>query len=178
MSTDVEAPTLNDGPVRREPQGKARKALIAKRRVFVEQLMCENLSQREMVEALKERHEIVVSLGTVNDDHQFILAEWKLRAHQDYDAHVVKELATLAQAEKAVLPKLWVDPVGAMHAWIEVAQRRAKLLGLDRPTRIEAKHEVTDHRQRSDAELDNLLWEAMRQVVGTQSETEADTPAA
>jgi AcrR family transcriptional regulator len=89
--------------------------------------------------------EIGVSHGTVATDVDAILTE--LAAHQTKDAEKIRarELETLAQAEAAVLKVLdraeaedFEMVLKATDRVAKIQERRAKLLGLDAPERLDA----------------------------------------
>jgi transposase len=89
--------------------------------------------------------EIGVSHGTVATDVDAILTE--LAAHQTKDAEKIRarELETLAQAEAAVLKVLdraeaedFELVLKASDRIAKLQERRAKLLGLDAPERLDA----------------------------------------
>lgn len=71
------------------------------------------------------------SRGTVGNDLLAIKEEWKKRASESFDAHVAEMMASLDEIEAAAWASQNLDALLRSH------DRRAKLLGLDRPQRKE-----------------------------------------
>jgi hypothetical protein len=107
-----------------------------------------------------------VSHGTVGNDAAAIREEWKRQANRDFDAHVAEELAKLDQLERSVVPEALAGAADqgpllpAVDRELAIMRRRAKLLGLDRPMRVESAHAV-EYRTNLDTEIEALL-EQMR----------------
>jgi hypothetical protein len=83
----------------------------------------------------------MLGLGTINRDCQKVRAEWAERRVQSIDEWVGEEIAKLDGLEDVLWKKLEaLDDVGEIEKMtsqiLKVADRRAKLLGLDAPTRM------------------------------------------
>jgi hypothetical protein len=89
-----------------------------------------------------------ISTSTVGDDVKVIRRSWRERAAEAYSAHVAEEVAKLDALERAWFPKAMpLHPLATDEAVSAAAaaalvlhrigERRAKLLGLNQPTRHE-----------------------------------------
>lgn len=116
----------------KQPPWKA--AEIEARRQRVATMRLAHLSQREIAEQLG------VSLGTVNQDLRAIRDEWLERRVSAYDEWVAEELAKLDRIEKIFFPKILAGDLGATDRVFSAMDRRARLLGLDKPQ--EHRHTV------------------------------------
>lgn len=81
-----------------------------------------------------------VSEKTIDRDVRAIRDEWEASARESIDAHVASELAALDEVER----RLWRDHLSqepidqnGVRSLLQVHDRRARLLGLDRPRRVE-----------------------------------------
>lgn len=159
MSAIIHVPRPEDDPGQRDPDAAggraaiaARRVRIAERRARVAELILLQVPQREI--ARRER----VGLGTVSDDVKAIKAMWAERAAEAYDAHAAREQAKLDAREKVWLPLALAGDEKADQRCTVIAQERAKLLGLYKPTRVEhsGSIDVNEERERGDALLLNL----------------------
>lgn len=116
--------------------------------------------------------ELGVSLGTIAKDVAKIREEWRDRLAQTYEEHVAEEFGKLDQVEMALLPKVLHGgrdggaSLNAAQVWLAVSDRRARLMGLDKPQRAEITIDVSDldaQRQRA-AELIDLVERRNRQA--------------
>ena len=80
-----------------------------------------------------------VALGTIAADVQVIRKRWIANSVHSYDQHVAEQSALLDGIERAMAPKAMLGNERAAEVLLRVMERRARLLGLDRPVR----HEVT-----------------------------------
>jgi len=104
---------------------------IAARRQQVALLRLTHLTQAEIAEHLG------VSVGTVNADIQAVREEWAERRRTAYDEWVGEELAKLDRLERSLLPLALKGQTSAADRVLSIMDRRARLLGLDKPERHE-----------------------------------------
>jgi len=107
---------------------------VALRRVQVGALTLARYSQREIARRLS------VSVGTVNADLKAIRAEWVERRLASYEQWVEEELAVLDKLQRSLLPLALQGNHAAADRVLSVMDRRARLVGLDRPQ--EHRHTV------------------------------------
>lgn len=120
---------------------------IASRRAQVAALRLSQYSQAEIAARLD------VSVGTVNSDLQALREEWAERRFTSYDSWVEEELATLDKMQRAFLPLALSGQTSAADRVLAVMDRRAKLVGLDKPQQHE--HRVIT-RDVVEAEIERL----------------------
>jgi transcriptional regulator with XRE-family HTH domain len=104
---------------------------IASRRQQVATLRLAHLTQAEIARKLD------VSVGTVNADLQAIRQEWSERRRSSFEEWLDEELAKLDRLERALLPLALQGQATAADRVLSVMDRRAKLLGLNKPERHE-----------------------------------------
>jgi transcriptional regulator with XRE-family HTH domain len=135
----------------------------AERMKRVSQLNLDGWTQQEIAE------ELGLNRSVISRDLSRLRAEWAVEHKALHNEHVERELVVLARDEKDVrrrLAKLEGSRENHKHAkgWHEVLlkihERRAKLLGLDAPTKIEQKTDATITDRRST--LERLGPEAQR----------------
>ncbi len=107
--------------------------------------------------------EIGVSQGTVTNDVACIRRNWRERAGAAYDILVAEETAKLDALEREVLPKALAGNKedGGPSLWavdraLAIMDRRARLLGLDRPVKAQMQVNVTAETQ-TDRDIRDLL---------------------
>ena len=111
---------------------------------------------REMAERLG------VASSTISEDVKVIRERWRDRATADYGSHLAEELAKLDLLEHELLPTaLSGGPKGgvnlrAVDRVLAIRDRRARMLGLDSPSRLEVTMRVNKSRRRSSWSL--LRW--------------------
>lgn len=108
---------------------------IEQRRVQVAALYLSKLSGRAIAKRLDVSH------STIRKDIEKIKEQWRGRAALDYQAVVDEELAKLDGLERALIPLAFQGHHNAVNDLLKLMDRKARLLGLDQPTRIEAKVE-------------------------------------
>lgn len=109
-----------------------RSNLIALRREIVADLDIKGNSIRRIVSILEEKHpELAAKKSTVQNDLAFLEAESVKRAGEAIDKHVARSLNTIDR----VLKEAWKR--GDLGMVLKCEERRAKLLGLDKPNRVE-----------------------------------------
>jgi hypothetical protein len=115
---------------------------IEERRTKVAHLMAAHFTYREMAEQLG------VAPSTISEDVKVIRERWRERATAQYASHLAEELAKLDLLEHELLPKaLSGGPGGGMNLRavdrvLAIRDRRARMLGLDAPSKVEATLKV------------------------------------
>jgi hypothetical protein len=105
-------------------------------------LMTAHFTYREMAEKLG------VASSTISEDVKVIRERWRERAVADYTSHLAEELAKLDLLEHELLPMaLSGGPKGgislrAVDRVLAIRDRRARMLGLDAPSKVEATFKV------------------------------------
>jgi transcriptional regulator with XRE-family HTH domain len=105
--------------------------LLAERRQRVAALRLMHYTQREIAA------ELGVSVATVNRDLAVVRAEWAERRSQSYESWVGEELAKLDLIERAILPAAISGDDKAQARLVQFMDRRARMMGLDKPERHE-----------------------------------------
>lgn len=134
---------------------------IEERRAQVAALVLSHVSYRRIASMLG------VGRTTVFKDVQVLRRQYRLRAGADYETHVAEMLASLEMLERAWMPKaLPFHPLAvpedasaaekAASVILRVLDRKARLLGLDQPTKVQADVTVTET-TRLDSEIAALL---------------------
>ena len=115
-----------------EQKTPTRADVIAMRREAVAAMRARGLTQRQIRDSLLNmKPPIEVSIATVNRDLKIIRAEWKQKATESIDEWIASELADLDELEKQAWREKRYDLI------LKIKDRRAKLLGLDKPMRTE-----------------------------------------
>jgi hypothetical protein len=111
---------------------------IEQRRVQVAEMMTSHHTYREMAERLN------VASSTISDDVKAIREQWRERTVSDYGAFLAEEMAKLDQLEWKVLPQALTGDMNlrAVDRELGIRDRRARLLGLDSPSRVEVHMRV------------------------------------
>jgi hypothetical protein len=115
---------------------------IEKRRTEVAFLMMAHFTYREMAEKLG------VAPATISEDVKAIREEWRQRSSADYGSYLAEELAKLDLLEREVgTMALSGGPEGgvnlaAVDRLLAIRDRRARMLGLDSPSRVEVTMRV------------------------------------
>lgn len=114
----------------------------------------ERRERREQVAKLrisgKTTRDIAAAVGTshvtVVNDLKVIRAEWAESMTQSYDQHVALEAARYDRVLVALWPAVERGEIEAVNAFIRLADRRARLLGLDHSDKInEARMVIEAH---------------------------------
>lgn len=137
---------------------------IAARRTQVAALRLAHLTQREIASRLG------VSVGTINADLQAIREEWAERRSTAYDDWVAEELAKLDRLERALLPLALQGQTTAADRVLSVMDRRARIVGLDKPQMHE--HTVIT-RDALDAEIERLEAEVAARAAREEADVDA-----
>jgi len=120
---------------------RAKKDRIALRRRAVADMLFQGTPQRVMADALH------VGTGTIHRDIIWIRGQWRERTTETFEAHVDRQLAILDRTRQvaatialdpAQKPDVRLAALDKMHASHD---RTARLLGLDKPVKIEARVE-------------------------------------
>lgn len=111
-----------------------KKLLIEERRKAVADKRKSGMTMREIADELlldDRFNDVGVSLGTVHSDLDVILARFRkdqLQAHSDM---IILEVARLDAILRAIWPQAMEGKLKAVDRVLRIAERRAKLLGLD-----------------------------------------------
>jgi len=105
--------------------------LLAERRQRVSALRLMHYTQREIAA------ELGVSVATVNRDLAVVRGEWAERRSQSYETWVAEELAKIDLIERAILPAAISGDDKAQARLVQFMDRRARMMGLDKPERFE-----------------------------------------
>jgi len=123
--------------------------LIEKRREMVASMRLQGMSQRRITEALatgykdKQSGEVLGRMlnpdtnepftqKTISEDLAYLKEQWRKNAAESTDDQIAKEEAKIDELEKWAWSKQKGDIV------LRCMERRAKLKGLDKPTKIDA----------------------------------------
>lgn len=104
---------------------------MAERRQHVANLRLAHYTQQEIA------NELGLSVTTVCRDLQALRAEWQERRSMAFDGWVAEELAKLDALERAILPQALQGKPGAAERVLKIMDRRARMLGLDKPQQHE-----------------------------------------
>lgn len=125
-------------------KGRINKSEIEARRLRVADMLLRRMNQTAIAKVLG------VSKPTVHRDVLAIEAEWRKQAVADLDTIKARELAELDEMERQVIKasvEQGDDPGVESPKWVEarlkIKDRRAKLLGLDSPQKIEHVEPLT-----------------------------------
>jgi hypothetical protein len=106
---------------------------VIARRVQVAELWARRVTQREMARVLN------VSEPTISRDIAALTAEWRKEAQAFLDDVKAHELADLDSMERDVALKYTqTENLRLIDVRLRIKDRRARLLGLDAPTRVDA----------------------------------------
>jgi transposase len=137
----------------RDRQSPQEATTIEQRRERVSAMVLAGVTYRQIAA------ELDVSPTTVAGDVQVLRDAWRERYTSHYHEHAALELAKLEQVERRLWRQTAEGKLAAMETWIKLSRRRAQLLGLDRPERIEAV--VASPTQESRSELPKTLGELL-----------------
>lgn len=108
-----------------------------RRRSLVAELAVAGMTERQIVDALRERFSIAVSKTTVHRDLVKIRADWADRRSSSYDAWVSEMIALLDTARKRVMPQVMQGNLWAVDRILAIIDRYCRILGLNAPTRVD-----------------------------------------
>jgi transcriptional regulator with XRE-family HTH domain len=129
---------------------------LAERRQRVSALRLMHYTQREIAA------EIGVSVATVNRDLAVVRAEWAERRSQSYESWVAEELAKIDLLERAILPAAISGDDKAQARIVQFMDRRARMMGLDKPERFEHTVITLDAVEAEIARLEREMGERER----------------
>lgn len=138
---------LNPGPVE-----------IAIRREQVAGLMLGYSSVRQIAEALG------IHPSTAYRDTLAVRLEWQKHRVQLVDAALAEDLKRLEAAEKAIWVKVLKGDLLAIDRMLRIMERRAKLLGLDAPKRVDITARIRQIAIDAGLDPDEAVREAQRIV--------------
>lgn len=113
------------------------------RRLFIAEMLLAHIPYRTIARNLTEQG-WPTSKSTVAKEVAKIRTEWRERHQQAFDAHVEEQLGEIEALERAVLPVALhggmrkTVSLGAVDRALMLMDRKARLLGLDQPAKIEA----------------------------------------
>jgi hypothetical protein len=153
------------GPAKGEELNK-----IEQRRVEVAYLMTAHFTYREMGEKLG------VASSTISEDVKVIREQWRQRATTDYASLLAEEQAKLDLLEHELMPMaLSGGPDGgvnlqAVDRLLAIRDRRARMFGLDSPSRVEVTMRVEQVAKALIAVVDELGLdtEQVRPLLGAK----------
>lgn len=129
-----------------------KRTAIEDRRLQCSDLLMRGMTYRQIAAALG------CSVGTVHNDVEVLRRSWRERASQTYSDMVAAEVAKLDRLEGAFMDKAMGGDSEALHGLLRLSARRAKLLGLDQPTRTDTVVTVKATTP-MDEEIERLLAE-------------------
>jgi Trp operon repressor len=129
---------------------------LAERRQKVSALRLMHYTQREIAAQLD------VSVATVNRDLAVVRAEWAERRSQSYESWVGEELAKIDLLERAILPAAIRGDDKAQARLVQFMDRRARMMGLDKPERFEHTVITMDAVEAEIARLEREMTERER----------------
>lgn len=98
-----------------------------------------------------------VSAQLISQDMKRIRDEWKRSMTESYDQHVATEVAAYNEMEKSISESAMAGSLDAVALKLKIRERRAKLLGLDSPTKHEVQVVSIDALDAEIARLESLL---------------------
>lgn len=109
--------------------------------------------------------ELGVGQATISRDVQAVRAEWHAERMQDIEEYITDDLARLAAAESYIWPLIVAGKPHAVDRLLAIMDRRARLLGMDAPQRIDITHSVEEEVRRivaehPDLDFDDVMAEA------------------
>jgi sigma54-dependent transcription regulator len=135
---------------------------IEQRRQTVAEMIASHRTYREIGDALG------VASSTVSEDVKSIREQWRYRAIADYANLLAEEIAKLDLLERKLLPEvLHGGPEGgvnlrAVDRVLAIRDRRARMLGLDAPSKVEAVRKVELIVKALEATVEELGLDATR----------------
>lgn len=112
------------------------------RRLYIAERLLAHIPYRTIARELTERG-WPTSKSLVAKEVAKIREEWRARHRETFDAHVAEELGKIEALERAVLPVALHGSItgdvhlGAVDRAIVLMDRKARLLGLDKPVKVE-----------------------------------------
>jgi hypothetical protein len=143
------------------------RARIDDRRRDVAALLREGKTQAQIARDLR------VSIQLVNQDVQALQAEWRELHARDRDVWMAQELAKLDAAEAVAWDHVRTNVKGKLFGLdrvLAIMDRRAKLLGLDAPTKIDLTQNVRakaeEIARENDLSVDDVMAEMEAILAG------------
>lgn len=104
---------------------------IAARRTLVATAILEHKSQREVAV------ELGIPRATVCRDIKAIRVEWQSERQAAAEEAAAEDLKRFAEIERMLWPSVLKGDLPALDRWVKIRQERAKLLGIDAPTKVD-----------------------------------------
>lgn len=115
-----------------KPARRARQQTkIAVRRETVARLHLEGQTERQIAA------ELDVSIATISADLKAARQEWQRQYAESYDAACALQLARVERLWFDIYPAIEKGDLRAVEVAIRLLERQAKLLGLDKPNKVE-----------------------------------------
>lgn len=133
------------------------------RRAQVAELLLARRSIRQIASVLD------VPRSTVHRDALAVRTEWQRRRLDAIEHEVASEIVRLDAMERALWPKVLACDLQAFDRQLRIMERRAKLLGLDAPKRIDVETRIRDMAREGGVDPDEAVRWAMAIVKETQA---------
>jgi hypothetical protein len=152
-------------------QKAAHRTRIAQRRERVSAALLAGRSYREIAAMITAQGDLGnVSATTIADDVKQIRDGWRERASLSYDMLVGHEVAKLDALERGHMAAAMSGDPAAARIVIRVMERRARLLGLDRPATF---HLITT--STTTTKLDESIAEMLAQMAAQDAVEHGET---
>lgn len=112
------------------------------------------------------RH-VTVHHSTIYDDIEAIREQWKVNQTHKYDQWVAGELQTLSHMESKIAHRIDTGDLNAVTARLKIMERRAKMLGLDSPTRFVIEDSITAEIRELAEQLGMTDAPAVREILAS-----------
>jgi hypothetical protein len=136
----------------------AEQARIDERRKLVMQYRVAGLNYRQIIEQLERRHGITASKGTISSDINQELAHISEEKRAMVERLRALELERLDDISRTLYQTVRGGDLAAIDRYLRVSERRAKLMGLDAPQKIDAKL-TSGVEDMTEEELDAIIAE-------------------
>lgn len=135
------------------------------RRGIVADMAIAGMTERQIVDALRDRFGLTVSKTTVHRDLVKIRADWAERRSASYDRWVSEIVALLDAARKRVMPQVMNGSLRAVDRLLAIVDRYCRILGLNAPTEVKLTESFLDSEiARMAAELGEEADEILRRA--------------
>lgn len=130
--TDSDAAKVDIHGVNKNRRPGTKRAEVIARRKLVAEYYLQHATESEIAQMLG------VGQATISRDIQAILADWKRAYLVDAEAYVLRDLADLDSLERECATRLRAtgEAIWVLRL-VQIKGRRAKLLGLDAPSKVD-----------------------------------------
>jgi transposase-like protein len=143
-------------PARRGPEQRARALAAAERRALIFEYVKAGSSYRDIA------HAFGVSHTQIWRDVRRVLDDLQQTTVQDATSYRLLELTRLDQLLQGLWPEAILGNVPAVLAALRISERRARLLGLDAPTRVDIEPALRRLAAAEGLDIEQVLAEAQR----------------